>query len=85
MLEITRKTLTLEPQEVMEIERIITDEDQKEAFIFLKKKKFFLLSKKRERYLFLPVLTILNLPTFWKKSLSRLILWSVKKGKSLLL
>jgi len=38
MLEITRKTLTLEPQEVMEIERIITDEDQEEAFIFLKKK-----------------------------------------------
>jgi hypothetical protein len=38
MLEITRKTLTLEPQEVMEIERIVTDEDQEEAFIFLKKK-----------------------------------------------
>lgn len=38
MLEITRKTLTLEPQEVMEMERIVTDEDQAEAFIFLKKK-----------------------------------------------
>ena len=38
MLEITQKTLTLEPQEVMEIERIITDENQEEAFIFLKKK-----------------------------------------------
>ncbi len=38
MLEITRKTLTLEPQEVMEIERIITDEDQEDALIFLKKK-----------------------------------------------
>ena len=38
MLEITHKTLTLEPQEVMEIERIIMDEDQAEAFIFLKKK-----------------------------------------------
>ncbi|WAC07228.1 MAG: hypothetical protein OS130_13500 [Thermodesulfobacteriota bacterium] len=38
MLEITRKTLTLEPQEVMELERIFTDEDQQEALIFLKKK-----------------------------------------------
>lgn len=38
MLEITRKTLTLEPQEVMEIERIVTDEDQEDALIFLKKK-----------------------------------------------
>ena len=38
MLEITRKTLTLEPQEVMEMERIVTDEDKAEAFFFLKKK-----------------------------------------------
>ena len=38
MLEITRKTLTLESQEVMELERIVTDEDPAEAFIFLKKK-----------------------------------------------
>ncbi len=38
MLEITRKTVTLEPNEVMEMERIVTDEDQEEAFIFLKKK-----------------------------------------------
>jgi hypothetical protein len=38
MLEITRKTLTLEPQEVLELERIITDEDKSEAFLFLKKK-----------------------------------------------
>ena len=36
MLEITRKTLTLEPQEVMEMERIVIDEDQVEAFIFFK-------------------------------------------------
>jgi len=38
MLEITRKTLTLEPLEVMEMERIVTDEDQEEAFIFFKEK-----------------------------------------------
>ena len=38
MLDITMKTLTLEAQEVMEMERIVTDEDQAEAFIFLKKK-----------------------------------------------
>lgn len=38
MLEISRKTLTLEPQEVIEMERIVSDEDQAEAFNFLKKK-----------------------------------------------
>jgi len=38
MLEITRKTLTLESQEVMELERIVTDEDPAEAFIFFKEK-----------------------------------------------
>ncbi len=37
MLSITRKALTLEPEEVMELERIITDEDREEAFRFLKK------------------------------------------------
>ena len=37
MLEITRKTLALEPEEVMELERIITDEDREEAFRFLKR------------------------------------------------
>ena len=37
MLEITKKTLTLEPQEVMELDRIITDEDREGAFQFLKK------------------------------------------------
>jgi len=37
MLEITRKALTLEPQEVMELERIITDEDRDAAYTFLKK------------------------------------------------
>jgi hypothetical protein len=37
MLEITRKTVTLEPQEVMDLERIVTDEDREEAFLFLKR------------------------------------------------
>ncbi len=37
MLEITRKAETLEPQEVMELERIITDEDTEAAFVFVKK------------------------------------------------
>jgi len=37
MLEISRKTLTLEPQEVIELERIITDEDREGAYAFLKK------------------------------------------------
>jgi hypothetical protein len=37
MLKITHKTLTLEPQEVMELERIIIDEDREGAFQFLKK------------------------------------------------
>lgn len=37
MLEITRKTLALEPEEVMELERIITDDDKEEALRFLKK------------------------------------------------
>jgi hypothetical protein len=37
MLEITRKTLTFEPEEVMELERIITDEDAEGAYAFLKK------------------------------------------------
>ena len=37
MLEIARKTLTLKPQEVIELERIITDEDGEGAYVFLKK------------------------------------------------
>jgi hypothetical protein len=37
MLEIKKKTLTLEPQEVMELERIIIDDDREGAFQFLKK------------------------------------------------
>ena len=37
MLEITRKALTLEPQEVMELEGIMTDEDREGAYLFLKR------------------------------------------------
>jgi hypothetical protein len=37
MLEITKKALTLEPQEVMELERIIIDDDREGDFQFLKK------------------------------------------------
>jgi hypothetical protein len=37
MLEITKKVLTLEPREVMELERIIIDDDREGAFQFLKK------------------------------------------------
>jgi hypothetical protein len=37
MLEITKKALTLEPQEVMELERKIIDDDREGAFQFLKK------------------------------------------------
>ena len=37
MLNITRKSLTLEPEEVMELERIITDEDREAAFQFIRK------------------------------------------------
>ena len=36
MLEITRKSLVLEPTEVMELERIMTDQDQEGAYQFLK-------------------------------------------------
>jgi hypothetical protein len=37
MLNITSRTLTLEPQEVMELIRIIIDDDREGAFQFLKK------------------------------------------------
>lgn len=50
MLEITQKTLTLSPQEVMELEMIITDEDEKSAYLFLKKciyQKFLLSQENR--------------------------------------
>ena len=37
MLSITRKVVALEPEEVMTLERIITDDDRDEALRFLKK------------------------------------------------
>jgi hypothetical protein len=37
MLEKKKITLTLEPQELMELERIIIDDDREGAFQFLKK------------------------------------------------
>ena len=37
MLNIVKKTLTLEPDEIMELERIITDEDKEGSYQFLKK------------------------------------------------
>jgi hypothetical protein len=37
MLEITKKNVSLEPEEVIELERIITDEDAAGAYGFLKK------------------------------------------------
>jgi hypothetical protein len=51
MLEITQKTLTLEPQEVMELEIIVTDEDRTEAFLFLKKKIYQRLLTSQENQL----------------------------------
>jgi len=37
VLNIVKKTLTLEPDEIMELERIITDEDKEGSYQFLKK------------------------------------------------
>ena len=37
MLEINKSAVALEPEEVMELERIIIDQDQEAAFAFLKK------------------------------------------------
>lgn len=37
MLEMTKKAVPLEPQDLMELERIIIDEDHEGAFLFLKK------------------------------------------------
>jgi hypothetical protein len=51
MLEITRKTLTLEPEELIELERIITDEDREGAFIFLRKSVYRKLISSQENRL----------------------------------
>ena len=48
MLEITRKTVSLEAQEVMELERIMTDEDREGAYLFLKKNIYHRLSSSQE-------------------------------------
>lgn len=37
MLKIEKKALTLEPQEVMELERIMTDEDREGAYQFVQR------------------------------------------------
>jgi len=37
MLEITKKVIALEPQEIMELERIIIDEDYESEYRFLKR------------------------------------------------
>lgn len=37
MLEITRKTLSFEPQELIDLERIVLDGDREGAFAFVKK------------------------------------------------
>lgn len=37
MLKIEKKALTLEPQEVMKLERIMTDEDREGAYQFVKR------------------------------------------------
>jgi len=37
MLEIKKQALALEPEEVLELERIITDQDREGAYLFLKK------------------------------------------------
>jgi hypothetical protein len=37
MLEIRKTAISLEEEELIELERIITDEDEKEALIFLRK------------------------------------------------
>jgi len=37
MLEIKKQAIALEPEDLMELERIITDQDQAGAYAFLKK------------------------------------------------
>ena len=51
MLEIIKKTVSLEPQEVMELERIMIDEDQAEAYIFLKKVIYHRLAASQDGHL----------------------------------
>ena len=37
MLEIKRQAVALEPEQVLELERIVTDQDREAAYAFLKK------------------------------------------------
>jgi hypothetical protein len=48
MLTITRKVVSLEPEEVMELERIVTDDDRDEALRFLKKNVYKKLTTSQE-------------------------------------
>jgi hypothetical protein len=51
MLEIKKQSLILEPEEVMELERIITDEDHGGAYTFLKKNIYKKLLLSQETHL----------------------------------
>jgi len=51
MLEITKKIVSLEPEEVMELERIIIDEDQAGAYTFLKKAIYHKLAASQDGHL----------------------------------
>ena len=51
MLKIDKKTLILEPYEVMELERIITDEDRESAYRFLRKNVYSKFVKSQEDHL----------------------------------
>jgi len=51
MLEITKKTVFLEPEEVMELERIMIDEDKAGAYAFLKKSVYHKLAASQEGHL----------------------------------
>jgi len=48
MLTITRKVVSLEPEEVMMLERIVTDDDREEALRFLKKNVYKKLATAQE-------------------------------------
>jgi len=48
MLEITKKVVTLDPEEVLELEQIITDGDQQGAYCFLKKSVYKKLVRSQE-------------------------------------
>lgn len=51
MLEITAKVVTLTPEEVLELERIVTDGDEKASFVFVKKSIYRKLVRSKENRL----------------------------------